>query len=92
MWKDVKKKKNSKKKGISVVEEAKNINMCIERQLFLLLKLFDWVLSLLVLFLDYLSVLVTPVMDDIFLHLFYLCYAVKFNHSVQRLDPVKTVC
>lgn len=82
MWKDVKKKKFKEKRN-SAVEEAKNINMCIERQLFLLLKLFDWVLSLLVLFLDYLSVLVTPVMDDIFLHLFYLCYAVKFNHSTK---------
>lgn len=78
-----------------MMEDAQNIQMCTERQLFLLpLKLLDYrlIISLLFLFLDYLIVLVPLMMDDIFLNLFYFCYVVKFSHSVQRLYPVKTAC
>lgn len=77
------------------MEDAKNIQTCTERQLLLLpLKLLDYhlIISLLFLFLDYLNVLVSSMMDDIFLNLFCLCYVVKLNHSVQRLYPVKTAC
>lgn len=77
-----------------MMEAAKNIQTCTERQLLLPLKLLDYrlIISLLFLFLDYLNVLVLSMMDDIFLNLFYFCYVVKPNHSVQRLYPVKTAC
>jgi len=78
-----------------MTEDAKNIQMHTERQLFLLpLKQLDYhfIINLLFLFLDNLNVLVPSMMDDIFLHLFYFCYALKFSHSVQRLYPVKTTC